>query len=316
MKRKNDQKLKWTLYERGSRWWLLRVALMLVVTTGALGLLVPQMDDAGRIAYLDGCDIVVVHLDDLRREPLLNTSPGCVETFDISPDGRWLAYTIQHTVHIAPRHAPTQPTASMYGGEAGTHWSPRWSPDGRAVAYWSVQPEPGAPWRLMVARMDAGRVTAIHEVGQYVIRSPHASWSPDGEALVFSMYYDGILDPTRVDIASGQRTRLTETSWVEDAPDWSPDGRTVLLSSQSDGHFRAWTIDLAYPARPAQVISKAVTVYTPRWSPDGQRIAFVGDDQSGTQEQFDLFVMNADGSNLIRIAALRSGTRIGPVWLD
>ena len=54
--------------------------------------------------------------------------------------------------------------------------------------------------------------------------------------------------------------------------------------------------------------------YEPAWSPDGSRIAFIG----GTYSGIHLYVMDADGSNIVQLAALTGGLRglnfPGPTW--
>ncbi|MBK9055699.1 MAG: PD40 domain-containing protein [Chloroflexi bacterium] len=49
--------------------------------------------------------------------------------------------------------------------------------------------------------------------------------------------------------------------------------------------------------------------YTPAWSPDGQRIVFVSE-RDGNAE---LYVMNADGSNLIRLTYTAAAEQ-SPDW--
>ena len=48
---------------------------------------------------------------------------------------------------------------------------------------------------------------------------------------------------------------------------------------------------------------------SPVWSPDGSRIAFAG----ASEEGFDLYVMNADGSDITKLTDL-PGDEITPAW--
>ena len=51
----------------------------------------------------------------------------------------------------------------------------------------------------------------------------------------------------------------------------------------------------------------------PRWSPDGNRIAFESTRDQSADNQRDIYIMNADGSNVQRITA-EAGWQGGPAW--
>src|SRR5450432_903329 len=51
--------------------------------------------------------------------------------------------------------------------------------------------------------------------------------------------------------------------------------------------------------------------FEPAWSPDGSRIAFSAGD--ATSDRYDIFVMNADGSDPVDLAVL-SGNQQFPAW--
>ena len=66
-----------------------------------------------------------------------------------------------------------------------------------------------------------------------------------------------------------------------------------------DGRIRIYTMDLATGAVNALTSATAWDDEQPRWSPDGRRIAFKSN-RNGT-DNYDLYVMDADGRNLVRI---------------
>jgi len=78
-------------------------------------------------------------------------------------------------------------------------------------------------------------------------------------------------------------------------PAWSPDGSKLTFSSDRGGGG----LDVYTRAADATVVrlTQNVGAYRPAWSPDGARIAFVSL-RSGDAE---IYVMDADGSNQVRI---------------
>jgi TolB protein len=85
----------------------------------------------------------------------------------------------------------------------------------------------------------------------------------------------------------------------------------LLFQSDREGPTRLFVLDLATAA-----IRRVGTAGTwldeePRWSPDGTRIAFSS--TRGQQGNFDVFVMNADGSEVVRLTD-HAAAEQGPVW--
>ena len=66
-----------------------------------------------------------------------------------------------------------------------------------------------------------------------------------------------------------------------------------------DGHVRLYSIDLATGTISALTNATTWDDEQPRWSPDGRRLAFKSN-RNGT-DNYDLYVMDADGRNLVRI---------------
>jgi TolB protein len=97
-------------------------------------------------------------------------------------------------------------------------------------------------------------------------------------------------------------------------PSWSPDGTriTVDVNSFDDSHPKGGNFDV-YTANadgtdPARLTFEEED-HTPVWSPDGAKIAYV----HGWDEQAQIWVMNADGSNPRQLTD-RKGPNIFPSW--
>jgi len=108
---------------------------------------------------------------------------------------------------------------------------------------------------------------------------------------------------------------LTRIRFVGD-PQIAPDGRTVAfvvttLSEEKDEYLsNIWLVGAA-GGEPRRFTTGPRRDTTPRWSPDGSRLAFVSERESGKKGQ--LYVMPAAGGEAVRLTDLRHGVG-APEW--
>src|SRR3954469_592747 len=94
-------------------------------------------------------------------------------------------------------------------------------------------------------------------------------------------------------------------------PQLSPDGRLVAFvrttTDVSSGKRNAdiWVVAADGSAPPRLLIGGEKSENTPRWSPDGRHIAFISTRSSGG----DLFIADADGSNIRQVTRLPQGVQ-------
>ena len=88
-----------------------------------------------------------------------------------------------------------------------------------------------------------------------------------------------------------------------------PGGR-IVFSSDRLGSQSLWVLDLATKetTRVADLSGQAGIGYAsgPRWSPDGRRISFTG--YTNARSQYDIYVVNSDGSGLRRVTNATDGS--------
>ena len=140
------------------------------------------------------------------------------------------------------------------------------------------------------------------------------TWSPDGSRIAYSgrVAVDGVARRTILIVNADGSGGTTALDGLWTSVDWSPDGERLLvegfLGEGHEGQFDLYTI------RPdgsdlAQLTEDAAGEWA-SWSPDGTRIAFTsGDDDY----HLDVFVMDADGSNRLRVTDWE-GFDQSPAW--
>jgi dipeptidyl aminopeptidase/acylaminoacyl peptidase len=191
---------------------------------------------------------------------------------EISPDGSRVAYVRMSADVMSDREVPTVWLVDVATGREtplaagkGSHQSPRWSPDGKRLAYVSSDGE-GAP-QLYVEWVESGRTARITGLPD----SPGSlAWSPDGKAIAYTM---------RV---PGDATKLGSAPAKPEGAKWADDLQVIdRVSYRADGGGYAQPgydhvfVVAADGGAPRQVTFGNWSDAGPlSWSPDGRRIVF------------------------------------------
>jgi Tol biopolymer transport system component len=91
---------------------------------------------------------------------------------------------------------------------------------------------------------------------------------------------------------------VIRSSFGDVDPELSPDGRKVVFCSVRSGAQEIWVAQ-ADGSGPTQLTrGQGLWQGSPRWSPDGRRIAFDAQDENG---RFDIWIIDADGGSPRRL---------------
>ena len=131
----------------------------------------------------------------------------------------------------------------------------------------------------------------------------------------------GDLDIWTMDPDGRNLVNLTAKSKANDfAPNWRADGRRIAFMSDRvtatnpEGDSEIFVMD-ADGSHPTQITFNALDDQEPAWSPDGGMIVFVRDfDPIQGQRDYDLFTMNADGTDQRNLTSSPGVQEESPNW--
>ena len=225
----------------------------------------------------------------------LTTGPGYADQPDVSPDGRMVVYTSYQDDAVQLRTLNLETLVSEpLVNDGAVNLEPRWSPDGRRLAYVSTAFE--GRFHVFVRDLATGtatRITEDHDSGlprYYYSRWDHylsPAWSPDGRELLLvsnrgKTWGSGSL--WRMDATPGAPMRLVEdeeTTW-QMRPDWALDGKRVVYASYLGRQWHQLWLTTADGGDPVQLTYGDWDATHPRWAPDGGRIAFISNQGGNT----------------------------------
>jgi dipeptidyl aminopeptidase/acylaminoacyl peptidase len=211
-----------------------------------------------------------------------------------SPDGKWVAYTVARAIKDTDKNdtdvwmvswdsrQQIQVTSTPEGES-----SPRWSPDGKYLAFLSArQGAKGAQiWLLNRAGGEASKLTDIKGgISDY-------AWSPDSKRFVLVVEDPDPSEASDKDKDKKDAEPKTPKPIVIDRYHFKADVSGYLRGEHS--HLQLFDI----AAKKAEPLTPgAFDEESPAWSPDGVQVAFVrrhGDGDVDKAPNHDLFVIEA-----------------------
>ena len=271
----------------------------------------------------------------------------------LSPDGKWIAYVLtsrKFKAEAAPADDDrnggwtTERQLSLVpagGGEPRqltfskeNPSSPKWSPDGSAIAFLRGG-------KIQFIRMDGGEARAI-DTGNFEVQS--FAFSPDAKSIAFTATTPLTADEKKerwrsagakvfegewrnshlfvVPAGGGEPRRVMPGSDHVAGYEWSPDGaRFAILTAESADPYFAFSllipriISAADGAVIRQLDSEPRTLGSMHWSPDGRLVAWEKSDRTLSLLN-TLVVHDLDRGTTWNASAKLDPTHAGFVWSD
>ena len=192
---------------------------------------------------------------------------------DFSRDGQWVAYNDGTDGSMWRRKVDgTQKLQLVFPPMLA--YLPRWSPDGKRIAFFGHPP--GEPWQIYIVPAEGGAPELVYRSG---LNLADPSWSPDGKSLAFgenSLNNQGSAVFV-MDLNTRKATKLPGSDGLY-SPRWSPDGRFIAAIPLDSLKLMLFEIATQKWTELARIF-----VAYPTWSRDGRYVYFNGavDNQEG-----------------------------------
>jgi dipeptidyl aminopeptidase/acylaminoacyl peptidase len=232
----------------------------------------------------------------------------------LSPDGKWVVYSQSWIERGKNRSYANLWLAAAEGGSLVQVTTgevndsmPRWSPDGRLIAFASNRDGKAAIWVLDVATKQLRLLTLWERSNAFISKSGESlCWSPDSRQIAFvaaekpaepesrdplvitrlqyktrTSFSDNLISHIFIVSLDDKSVRqLTRGSFDEHSLSWSPDGKEIACLSNRHGdadanlNYDIFCIEVA-TGKQRRVTNTPGVEMSPVWSPDGNYIAYL-----------------------------------------
>ncbi|MGE5238912.1 MAG: hypothetical protein ACM3ON_08930 [Chloroflexota bacterium] len=245
-----------------------------------------------------GCDKIWVMNTDGSDKVMVSPDHGAHTCSFFFPDGKRIVFS--STSHL-PGECPPKPAAS-----SGSHY------------IWPLY-----PYDIFAAQADGSGLKRITDNPKY---DAEPVISHDGTQIVFGSQREGDFDIYVMNSDGSNVRRLTDRVGYDGGPWFSPDGSRIVWRAwypeteedkakwrdcMENDYILPFPLDLwvmgADGSNKKRVLHNGATNFAPSWHPDGKRIVFSSnmddwrDDIKKFGHNFELYIINADGTGLERL---------------
>jgi hypothetical protein len=254
---------------------------------------------SGKIVFVSdragALELFAVDPDGSNLEQITSLGLG-LATPSVSPDGTRIAVTVSlgGNNEIAVVNSNGGDLTNVTHNGSNDTW-PDWSPDGSRIAFGSDRAGFEAVW---VMDADGSNPQNVSGASGF-----EPSWSPDGTKIAFTSSRDGNNEVYVMNVDGSGQVNLTSDPDADISPSWSPDGLWIAWVSR-----RAGMDDICIMGSDGSGFFNltespgALDAY-PRWSPDSGRIAFFSNLHDESQFVYDVYTVETNGTNRIRLTS-------------
>lgn len=224
----------------------------------------------GSLVYIPGGvsfgEHELVFVDKSGNERFLTATKRPYEDFSISPDGRFIATTIEGPITDTWIHdiARDSETRFTYGVE---HRDPAWTPDGKRVTYSGYK---DGKYALLSKPIDGSSGEEVVVTSAYPIFPWF--WSPDGKTLLYNIFDPDQGDQVLLKPASGDSRRLVQEPFQVEFASWSPDGRWIAYNTDESGREEVYVV--SFPGLGNKTRVSTDGGMHPLWAPSGKELYY------------------------------------------
>jgi Tol biopolymer transport system component len=183
-------------------------------------------------------------------------------------------------------------------------WTPRFSPDGRRLAYGAFGTGRHTS-DLWVMDLDAGTTKRLTDDGD---DSNDPQWSADGKSIAYSASADGGKDVMTQRIDGLTPTLVASRPGTQFPSDWLRDGSALLVTEEAGGNKHDILVQPADGGTPRAYAATAADESAARISPDGRWVAYTSDETGRAEVYLDSYEQPG------RHVVVSLGGGIHPVW--